>query len=62
MKFFLKNKLHKPDVVFFDLDNTIYDYDSAHTFAMNQVSFYFFKKHKLSKKKFFFFFLKKLKK
>ena len=56
MKFFLKNKLHKPDVVFFDLDNTIYDYDSAHTFAMNQVSFYFFKKHKLSKKKFFFFF------
>ena len=58
MKFFLKNKLDKPDVVFFDLDNTIYDYNSAHTFAMNQVGFYFFKKHNLSKKKFFFFFKK----
>ena len=31
-------KIKKPSIVLFDLDNTLYDYDSAHNDAIKAVS------------------------
>lgn len=52
MKFYLKKKLNKPDIIFFDLDNTMYAYQSSHEYAIKKIKSYFFKNYNLSQNTF----------
>lgn len=53
MKFYYSKIFTKPDAVFFDLDNTLYNYDLCHDYAINKIRIYFLKKFKISSNFFF---------
>jgi len=58
MKFYSKKKLNIPDIIFFDLDNTLYDYQLSHDYAMEKIKNYFSKNFNLSNNAFANFFSK----
>jgi putative hydrolase of the HAD superfamily len=58
MKIYYKKKISKPDIVFFDLDNTLYNYVKSHKQAIKKVKASILRSHNLPKKKFNFFFKK----